>query len=312
MTLAASGEVYRRPLSILIYHRVLSEPDFMRPGEPTLEQFTWQMQLLRRYFNVLPLVEAARALEEGCLPPRAVAITFDDGYADNATLAMPVLQRLGLPATVFVASHFLNGGRMWNDTIIETCRQATSGALDLSSFGLPPVHLDDRISRRKAAEQVIQFGKYLSSDVRGRLADEVARHAKALPDDLMLTTRQLQSLPVGGLAVGGHTDSHPILACLGSDEASREIAKGKQRLESLIDQPVTAFAYPNGRPGKDYARVHVEQVRAAGFTVAVSTKVGVAAKGTDCLQLPRFTPWDRTVPRYLARMAIVRKRIVRE
>ncbi|WP_116364730.1 polysaccharide deacetylase family protein [Parahaliea mediterranea] len=305
-----AGDSRRRPLSVLIYHRVLAAPDFMRPGEPTTAQFAWQMQLLRRYFNVLPLVEAAQALRNGTLPPRAVAITFDDGYADNATLALPILRRLGLPATVFVATAYLNGGRMWNDTIIETFRTVASDKLDLSAEGLPVLRLDDEASRCRAAELVIRHAKYLGSAERERLATTLAKHARRLPDDLMMTSEQLRSLRVGGVEVGGHTHSHPILSGLDTAASAAEIAGGKARLESMVDGPVQAFAYPNGRPGQDYDDEHVAQVRAAGFSTAVSTRVGVAAGATDTFQLPRYTPWDQTVPRYLLRMALMRRRLV--
>ena len=70
-------------------------------------------------------------LQQGRLPPRALAITFDDGYADNRTVAAPLLERHGLPCTFFVATGFLDGGRMWNDTLIETVRRAPGQTLDL-------------------------------------------------------------------------------------------------------------------------------------------------------------------------------------
>ena len=109
-------------LSILIYHRVLAKADPMRPGEPTVAEFESQMKWIRRYFTPLPLLEAAQKLAEGTLPSRAVCVTFDDGYADNEELAMPVLRRHGMPATVFVSTGSMNGGQMWNDTVIESIR----------------------------------------------------------------------------------------------------------------------------------------------------------------------------------------------
>ena len=102
-------------VSILTYHQVLPEFDYMRPREPTVSDFEWQMELLAKYFNPISLSDALTALEYGELPERAVCVTFDDGYANNEELAMPILTRLGIPATVFVSTNFLNGGRMWND-----------------------------------------------------------------------------------------------------------------------------------------------------------------------------------------------------
>ena len=112
----------KQRLSILIYHRVLQSPDPLRPGEPIVDEFRQRMNLLRRYFNPLPLVEAIDRLQAGELPERAVCVTFDDGYADNESVALPILKKSGIPATVFVATGFLNGGQMWNDTVIESIR----------------------------------------------------------------------------------------------------------------------------------------------------------------------------------------------
>ncbi|MCU0943281.1 MAG: polysaccharide deacetylase family protein, partial [Hydrogenophaga sp.] len=107
-------------LSVLIFHRVLAQPDPLFPGVPDVRRFDEVCRWLARWFRVMPLDEAVRALKRGNLPARAAAITFDDGYADNHDQALPVLRAHGLPATFFVATGFLDGGRMWNDTLIES------------------------------------------------------------------------------------------------------------------------------------------------------------------------------------------------
>ncbi len=96
--------------------------------------------------------------------------------------------------------------------------------------------------------------------------------------------------------------SHPILAGLPAEAARREIVEGKQRLEDLADAQVTLFAYPNGRPGRDYLAATVELVREAGFEGAVSTSGGAARSGSDPYQIPRFTPWDQNSLAFTARI----------
>ena len=115
----------RARLTVLIFHRVHPGQDAMFPGEMHAATFRERMGWVREWFNVLPLDEAVAALARGTLPARALAITFDDGYADNFTVALPILQQLGLPATFFIATGFLDGGRMWNDTVIEAMRART-------------------------------------------------------------------------------------------------------------------------------------------------------------------------------------------
>jgi hypothetical protein len=117
-------------LSIFIFHRVLPTPDALRPGDPDVPRFERIVEFLVRYFRVLPLSQALRALEKGTLPAAAACITFDDGYADNLVAAAPVLRRHGATATIFVATGFVGGGRMFNDTIIESVRALPAGEVD--------------------------------------------------------------------------------------------------------------------------------------------------------------------------------------
>lgn len=302
--LALSPLGRQQRLSILIFHRVLKERDWMRPGEPTEAEFAWQMQLLQRYFTVLPLSQAVQMLRENRLPPRAVCVTFDDGYADNATVALPVLQRYGIPATVFVAAGYLNGGRMWNDTVVESLRLYDGDELDLSRLGMPiyPTGTDEL--RRKAAYGIISERKYMEPSLREEIANHVAQLTASLPDKLMLTTEQLLTLHQQGVEIGGHTFSHPILCSLPPEQAREEILRGKTELESIIGEPLRLFAYPNGRPGKDYNQEHVAIVKQAGFDAAVATSWGVSSAKSDFFQLPRFTPWDKSSNRYLLRMIL--------
>ena len=91
------------------------------------------MRWVKSVFNVIPLEEGVAGIKSGKLPPRALSITFDDGYANNATVAAPILKRLGLHATFFIATGFLDGGRMFNDTVIEAVRGYRGDMLDLEA-----------------------------------------------------------------------------------------------------------------------------------------------------------------------------------
>lgn len=292
-----------RGLSIMIYHRVLAAPDPLFPGETDRASFSHQLDLLKSSCNVLPLLDAVRLLREGRLPPRAACITFDDGYADNATEALPLLLRHGLHATFFVATGFLDGGRMWNDTIIELVRKAPAGQpLAAASLGLPVLPLDTLEQRRAAISALIGKLKYVPMTQRlDHVAALAARAAYPLADDLMMRSEQVVQLRRAGMHIGAHTANHPILAALPAHEAADEIASGKHTLETLLGEKLALFAYPNGKPGTDYRAEHVDIVRELGFEGAVSTAWG--GRCTDLLQLPRFTPWDRTLPRFQLRLA---------
>lgn len=293
----------RGKLSILIYHRVLPTPDPLRTGDPDADTFRWQMGLLASHFNVLPLREAARRLREGSLPPRAACITFDDGYADNFTVALPILREFGLPSTFFIATAYLDGGRMFNDTLIEFAKAVPSGPCDLSPIGLGVHSVDTVQDRRALMSRLIGHFKYQPPEQRLPAVEKLAADfGIRLPDDLMMSSDQLRALHAAGMEIGGHTDTHPILARQTPDEARHEIRLGKEKLEALLGEPMRVFAYPNGRPVKDYDGTHADIVADCGFEAAVSTRPAAADRHSGIHELPRFTPWDKTPARFGLRL----------
>lgn len=294
----------RARLSILIFHRVLAELDPLFPDEPDRARFNQVLGWLRRWFQVLPLDEAVRRLEERRLPARAAAITFDDGYADNAEQALPLLRQHGLPATFFVATGFLDGGRMWNDEVIEALRHSRAERVNLDALGLGAFFLDTIAARRRCIDAVLAAIKYLEPARRTQAVADVTAAAGTPPPRraLMMSSAQVRELHRAGMQVGAHTCTHPILARCTDAQAAAEIAGSKHALETLLQAPVPLFAYPNGKPWDDYDARHVQMAREAGFAAAVSTAPGAASQTSDHFQLPRFSPWDRTRARYGARL----------
>ena len=290
-------------LSILIFHRVLPEPDPLFPQEMHTRQFDAVCGWLANWFNVLPLDRAVEQLGAGTLPARAACITFDDGYADNHEVALPILQRHGLTAAFFIATGFLDGGRMWNDTIIETARRSPLPRLDLSSLGLGCHALGSIPDRQAAIAALIPQVKYRPFAERVAITEQLAELAHVLaPNDLMMTSPEVKAMHQAGMVIGAHTVSHPILARLTDAQASDEIGRSKQYLEQLLGERVGLFAYPNGKPGEDYSPASVEVVRSLGFDAAVSTQWGTSGSGDDLLQIRRFTPWDQSRLRFGVRL----------
>ena len=280
-------------LFVLNYHRILARPDPLLGDEPTVETFRWQMQLLARRFNVLALPEALARLTAGSLPPRAVCITFDDGYRSVHDLALPVLDEFGLPATVFVSTGYLEGGTMWNETIVDAVRRLPDGVAELGQVGLGPRVLRHSADRQHLLDELIARAKYLPPPARAALIERLAALAGCdSAAGLMLTPPMIRTMAARGVEIGAHTVSHPILTSLADDAAFNEIAQSKRDLEAITGSPVRYFAYPNGKAGKDFDQRHVQMVRDAGFAAAFSTEVGPAVRGRDLFQLPRSRPWD--------------------
>jgi peptidoglycan/xylan/chitin deacetylase (PgdA/CDA1 family) len=287
--LAAVGAARR--LSVMIFHRVHTRTDPLFPNEPDAAAFEERMRWIAGTFRVLPLAQAIARLREGNLPARALCITFDDGYRDNHDVALPILKKLGLPATFFISTGFLDGGRMWNDSVIETVRRA-SRSLDAPELGLDPVAVETIEQKRTAIGALIGKAKYMPLDERVEAVDAIARRAGiVLPDDLMMSGDQVRALHKAGMSIGAHTVRHPILARIELERARQEISEGRAALERLIGERIPLFAYPNGRPGSDYRAEHVALVRELGFDAAFSTAHGAAASSDDPFQIPRFTPW---------------------
>lgn len=292
-----------RVLTILIFHRVLENPDPLFPNEMHARRFDELLERLKRSWRIMPLGKSVAMLSAGILPARSLAITFDDGYADNASIAYPLLRKHDCPATIFISTGYLNGGRMWNDTVIESVRNSDRKHLNFSWIPGGHLPLGDAPAKRRVIDCLIASVKHLSPPEREQKCREVAQACGgALPDDLMLTTEQLLGLRGGCIDFGAHTVRHPILASLPDEEAEREIRQGKAELEAILGQTVQIFAYPNGKPMVDYLPKHVDMVRAAGFTAAVSTHWGACSSTSDRFQLPRFSPWDQDARKFELRL----------
>jgi len=288
-------------LSILIYHRVLTDVDPIFPSEVTIASFDAQMALLKKNFNVLALPEAIARLKAGTLPARAACVTFDDGYADNYRQALPILQKHGLNATFFIATAYLNGGRMFNDSVIEAIRRAKTNHINLTQLGLGEHDVSTWSAKAAAIGHILPIVKYLPLDERDAVIAELIQSVtdEPLPNDLMMTTEELKSLHAAGMEIGGHTQRHPILARLDDDATRTEIIAGKDWLESTLGSRVRVFAYPNGRPVSDYRPEQARIVESLGLEGAVSTRWGVSTQQTDPYQLARFTPGWGSLQRFV-------------
>lgn len=192
---------------------------------------------------------------------------------------------------------------MFNDTIIETVRRAPR-RFDLRPLGLGDYALDEVAERRRVVDELLRHLKYLEPSERSRRVQEIVDAAGArLPDDLMMTRGQVRQLREKGIEIGAHTMDHPILTSVDDATARRQIADSKATLEEITGQPVQTFAYPNGKPLRDYDGRHVAMARGAGFRVALTTAWGSAVAGSDPFQMPRVAAWDHHPLRYGLRLA---------
>lgn len=275
-----------RRFVVLTYHRVNDDahPYFAGVG---LELFRRQMISLRRHFEVLPLlelVERARAKE---VPPNAAAITFDDGYRDNFTQAFPILRELGLPATIFLVSEAIDGGRpIWHDRVFDAFHRTgkKTFSFDGETMELGQAALMKVLTRFRSVSP-----RERDSMVQALLEELEIGHEPGA-DWAKLRWDDVREMARAGIDFGSHTVDHPILRHVDDSEARRQIRGSKERIEAELGAPVKCFAYPNGRAG-DFDEGTIRILVEEGFECAVTTISGANDTSTNPFALRRAGMW---------------------
>ena len=258
-----------------------------------VDAFRLQMAFVRRAYRVVSVDDVIDALANGRpLPPRALAITFDDGYADNHRLGLPVLRRLGLPATIYVATGGLDGGTpMWTSAVRALVLAAPGPVLDVPGMGTvtigPPGRRHDGVRALTRALVPLAAG-----DRQARL-DAAARSAGVdvggLLAGAMLTRAAVRELAASGWTIGAHTVSHINVALADPAEAEAEIAASRDALVAAAGTRVVHFAYPNtGGQHRYFSAEVIAILRRLGFRSAVISRSGALRPGLDPFTIPRL------------------------
>ena len=295
------GARHRDPFLVLIYHRVHAKEGRFSIERATPEDFRRQMSHLARDYNVLALDEIVRRLDAGePLPPRATAITFDDGYEDNYTEAFPVLRSLGLPATIFVTTGPIDTQKsLWFDRVLRAFERTSRNQVTLPG-GETSASLEDDDRRSREAIRALYALMRLSNQERIAAVDRLVQDLggnDGVPPTPMLSWDQVREMAGAGITIGAHTVTHPILSRSSASEAKSEILESKRRIEEETGRPVSLFAYPVGRRS-DYSPEIIRIVAEAGFRAAFTTTPGANARGDDRLLLRRVKPWGDDVPSF--------------
>jgi peptidoglycan/xylan/chitin deacetylase (PgdA/CDA1 family) len=267
---------------------------------------------IRECYVPVTLAQAAEAFAGGApLPDRALAVTVDDGYRDFFEVAYPVFREFGIPATVFVVTRFLDGEYwLWGDRVKYAFRHTPleRARLELPGGAVLAHELADASAREHAATEVKERAKLMCQKDFSTFVDSVARvlavELPASPDGEFqaMSWDEARQAAAGGMEIGAHTISHPILSSLGSmADMAAEIAGSKRRIESQLDRAAPHFCYPNGRM-RDIGPA-AAAVREAGFTTAVTTEPGVNRAGADPFLLRRIGVDTSYPPAYFEQCA---------
>jgi peptidoglycan/xylan/chitin deacetylase (PgdA/CDA1 family)/CelD/BcsL family acetyltransferase involved in cellulose biosynthesis len=280
---------------ILYYHRVNDEHDPFFPAHST-SVFDAQMRYIARHYKVVGLGELLAHLEGESTEP-VIAITFDDGYKDNYQNALPILQRYGLPAVIFITTGSIDSREpIWFEQLAHALRRTSREFIDLE------IDLPRRFRTRTDAERLESNGRIfamlrtLPEDERRRWMAEILRKLAVPVDqerhDKMLTWDQVRLMKQYGIDFGSHTVSHPFLSKLTREQATREVVESKRRIEEELQCPVRYFAYPNGRE-EDIGMWNKELLRSTGYQAALTTIWGLNYRSTDLMELRRGGPWEQ-------------------
>lgn len=246
----------RDSLLVINYHRVGNKSTEIFDElvySATAEEFEEQVGYLDRQFGVATLDDAiAFALGEKTFRGPRILITFDDGYIDNYTIAFPILRKLGVQATFFLVSTYLHRPVVpWWDKIAYLVRNSSLKTLRLSY----PQALETALPAGRRAQEirrVVDLYKLPETTDTERFIKELEQACGPVPEmpesRLFLNATEARQMVAGGMAVGSHTATHPILSKLSEAEQLQELSSSKLALEQEIGVPIAALAYPVGSP----------------------------------------------------------------
>ncbi len=290
---------------VLSYHRATE--DFASSVRETLPSMLVSTRTLRRQLEqvartheIVSLADAARILSQprGTPGRDAVAVTFDDGYADNHAVALPVLSAMRIPATVFVATGFTGTRRrMAHDRIFATLSELVRRGCPPARAGLPaplqallsacaedgPAGTLDRLIRRLPHPQLLALAEALEERTGIREQDLPA-------GTRLLDWDEIRALEAAGVDVGGHSVNHAVLANVPIADARREIAGCREQLAERLGRPPRHFAYPNGYHTPAVRRAVAE----AGFETAVTTEDRENVRGGELHAIRRKVLWENS------------------
>ena len=284
------------PLHILSYHAITAGP---RPLDDfcfmPVETFRAHMRWLRASkFDVLPLKQAAEALAEGRLRRRSVALTFDDGFRNNVSVALPVLEEFGLPATIFLSTGLIDSAATtWAGRVTRALIDTRAELLDYAGTRFALSSHAERVAANRHLQRMVKA--IAPADPGAEVAQiEALLGACENPDvaddaDLGMLRREdiEHALATGLVSFGGHSVTHPILSALGDAALKWETQGSVAGVEALTQSRCETFAYPNGQPA-DYDDRAVALLRGAGVTTIATTTQLANESGADPLSLSRW------------------------
>ena len=285
----------RRRLPILMYHGLAPRP--LAPAcwqQLDVASFRRQIEWVAAHYRVLPLEEALSRLYAGTLPERALAVTFDDGYASNLELGLPILEAFRVPATVFLVTDLVGTvGVPWADRLYLALARTNVASASSTALALEAAPLSSDADRARAYETAVRAAKALPRAAKdaalSRLVADLGQDGPFDPGVFrMLSWDDVAALSRSGLVtVASHTRTHQILSRCTDAEVHAEVGPAHEELARRVGRTPNVMAYPVGR-AIDYDARAIAAVEGAGIPFALTTVEGFAGPESAPRELPRF------------------------
>ena len=284
----------RRRLLILAYHGVSLDDEHLWNGQLYIsaKQLEERLQLLRSAgCAILPFNEAVDRLYSGALQVPSVALTFDDGYADFASRAHPLLKRYGAPATVYLRTNRLGRTPGLRLVCAYMFWKARRSVICLPEVQCDPFDISTETGRADASAAIAAYGKRLKlnhqEDVEfiRRIASDLGLDGDAFVRSRVLqlmSTDEVRRMAGDGVDFQLHTHTHQTPD--DADQFARELRTNRQHIEALSGKPATHFCYPSG----NYAAQFVRWLDSLNVESATTCDPGLASRISPRLLLPRF------------------------
>lgn len=294
-------------LKILAYHRITQELDLHDPLKVSIDSFDKQIQYLKKHYTILSgerLLNIINANEK--LPKKSCLITFDDGWMDNYTNALPVLKKYRVPAIIFISTAYIGSNKIfWHERLQRLIRKLPVNMkrdefkplsdvwpehviqLLLDTINAP---LDIRYN--KINELIHELKNYGQVKINEFIEDLLVI-CKLKEDDepLMLTWDQVLAMSENGFEIGSHTVNHTILTQVDDDRINYELLESKKTIENKLNRPVYYFSYPNG----DYRNSMMNMVERAGYNAAFAMVTGKPFSSENLFEIKRYMLRENTI-----------------
>lgn len=267
---------YRRRLLVVTYHGLYNGPEGDNRYPDTfvhVDRMSAQLRFLKKYYLVLRPDDVLTAISERTsLPDYSALVTFDDGYANFESLAVPVLKQLDIQPIVFIPTSYIETQKpFWYDLVWFFFHHApTLKRQYLSQKNEIP--LQDKESLKNFLSFLKKMDRAARESIIKEIQTEIDQNGlnQGMTSEFKaLTSDQLRELSRQGICFGGHTHSHTIMTSMTDEDARDEILLNKSQLEHWLEGPVHFFAYPNGGES-DFNDKHKKILSSAGYTGAFS------------------------------------------